>query len=126
MKKIALLAVLALLFIGCRKESQEHKKIVGEWKLTASTKSESKEVPNATFIFEKIKKGVRSGVYYYEDDSTSGRFEFNYIIIEDELTYSFPYGENFAEGNFTIKELGKDRLTLYNDFDGTFYYERVN
>ncbi len=112
MKKIAFLAVIALLFVACSKEQRQNRKIDGDWNLETYDGKGLESGETETMSFEKDKKGEGSGTYTSTYNSESYSVKFTYKIIDDKLTISITEDGVSYGTIFTIKELKNKEMTL--------------
>lgn len=124
MKKLAFLAVIALIFVACSKEQRQSRKMDGDWSLTTYNGSGLESGESETLSFSKDKKGEGTGSYTYTYDGESYTFKFDYKIIDENLTISttedgFTYSEIMS-----IKDLSKKELTLQDSDGDISVYEK--
>ncbi|MBU2018111.1 MAG: lipocalin family protein [Bacteroidetes bacterium] len=112
MKKLAFLAVVALLFVACSKEQRQSRKMDGDWQLETYDGQAPASGESESISFSKEKNGAGEGTFTSTNDGQSYSQKFTYQIVDDKITIAINE-DGFSYGVIlTIKELKRKDLTL--------------
>lgn len=108
MKKLAFIALIALLSVSCSKEQRINRKIDGEWKLKMYNGGGVSDGLIETYTFSKDKKGKGIGVYKYVYGNTNSSIPFDYYITNDDISLKYDQGSSV----YTVELKDKNNLML--------------
>lgn len=109
MKKLAFLAVTALLFVACSKDQRMSRKLDGTWNLETYDGKAPASGDSESVAFTKDKDGAGKAVYSYKNGNYSGSVTFDYRVDGDYLITSLTENNVTYSDTATIVTLkGKD------------------
>ncbi|WP_313805080.1 hypothetical protein [Flavobacterium sp.] len=132
MKRIALVLLLAILSVGCKKEinEQELTKLNGYWEIEKAELPDGSHKdytinPTVDFFQIKDKKGFRKKVMPQLD----GKYLMNDLsetveITSDNGTTFLSYKTPYAKWKEELVALSDDKMVVKNEQDIEYYYKR--